>query len=658
MKDKMPAYIAFQGGGALGMAHLGAWQVVAQKYNITGTAGTSAGSIVAAFCAAQYHPKDTINVFHQLQWSEYVKRKNILKLMWKRDAYSDGNKFHRWLQESLRQNVSGEPVDVSFYDLYQATNIYLAIVACDLNSEQKIIFDSDSHSEQTTKVSFAVRASISIPGFFDPMIRTDKLQKLVDGGLLLNFPVELLYEKSKEKNCPLIGVRFKEEKKKLKNVMSTKISVTAGQAIEVLLKRANVLPDYISQYRNYIDIPIDVSDFNFLNFELTDTEKYELVKRGVDAAQKALAEYQKAQNEKIHITRQEEVANIEESSPPKQPKIPEESEAEGFFYVERPPLEFNCDQIISQPGSLLRIKAPSAMGKTSLMAKVVPQLEQRGYRAVYLNLFYATEKDLITNLDKFLKWLCTSVSKALGLPNKLADYWDEEWSTSMVDCKTYFEKYLLANTDSPLLLWLDEVDRIFPYEQVAPSFLGMLRNWHEEGKSKNIWKRLRLVVSHSTEVYVNLSINESPFNVGQRIILPGFTSEQIQKLAQQYGLSWNLDQIEPLRTLVGGHPYLVQQAIFSFKNNQSVALESILQAAATEEGIYANHLRRYWNIIQQYPELVEAFKKVVIATGNVRLETMQAYQLNSMGLVHLVGNEVRITCELYRQYFRVRFGVS
>lgn len=50
---------------------------------------------------------------------------------------------------------------------------------------------------------------------------------------------------------------------------------------------------------------------------------------------------------------------------------------------------------------------------------------------------------------------------------------------------------------------------------------------------------MRLVVIHSTEVYVTLQLNQSPFsNVGFPIELPNFNSEQVQELAKRYGLTW------------------------------------------------------------------------------------------------------------------------
>ncbi|HAA32245.1 MAG TPA: molecular chaperone Tir [Cyanobacteria bacterium UBA8553] len=332
-------------------------------------------------------------------------------------------------------------------------------------------------------------------------------------------------------------------------------------------------------------------------------------------------------------------------------------EAEDFIYVERPPIESLSYQTLCQAGSLLRIKAPGLMGKTSLMAKVLSQLASQGYRTVSLNLHYAETTDL-TKLDKFLKWFCVSVGQSLGMLNRLADYWDEQFSTSKMNCTHYFERYLLAASDSPLVLCLDEVERLFPYDKVASDFFGLLRAWHEQAKTRNIWKKLRLVVVHSTEVYVPLKVNESPFNVGVPIELPEVTPEQVQNLAEHYGFSWDLAQVKQLMDMVGGHPYLVQQACSHLKINTNVTLEQLVQSAATEAGIYGNHLRRYWWIIQQHSDLAEALKTVVTTTGKVRLEPMQAYKLHRMGLVHLSGNEVTIGCNLYRLYFCDRFGFN
>lgn len=320
-------------------------------------------------------------------------------------------------------------------------------------------------------------------------------------------------------------------------------------------------------------------------------------------------------------------------------------------YVERPPIESRCYETILQPGSLLRIKAPKRMGKTWLIDKILYQATKHNYRTVRLSLLLA-DGAILKSLDEFLRWFCVVVCRQLKLPNQLVEYW-EEGLGSNYKCKMYFEEYVLTKIDCPLVLALDEVDRIFPYPHIAKDFFGLLRNWHEEAKTYSIWKKLRLVVAHSTEVYIPLNINCSPFNVGVPIELPEFTPEQVQDLAQRQELDWDAvgaQGLAPLLAMVGGHPYLVQRALY-YLTRQEITFEQLLQTAYTESGIYSDHLRGHlWNL-QQHPELATAMKKVVDATNSVQLEPMQSFKLQSLGLVRLDGNNVKPWCNLYARYF-------
>ncbi|NES77527.1 MULTISPECIES: AAA-like domain-containing protein [unclassified Okeania] len=177
------------------------------------------------------------------------------------------------------------------------------------------------------------------------------------------------------------------------------------------------------------------------------------------------------------------------------------------LYIERENVENLCYQTIENPGSLIRIKAPKLMGKTSLIMRILAQAKAQNYRTVYLDLS-SVNRTVITNLDKFLKWLCLTVGRQLNLENQLDNYWDTEILGSNDNCTVYFEEYLLTEIDTPLVLCLDAVDRLFPYTEVIEDFFGMLRFWHERGKISDVWKRLRLVIAHSTEVYIPLDINQ------------------------------------------------------------------------------------------------------------------------------------------------------
>jgi hypothetical protein len=90
--------------------------------------------------------------------------------------------------------------------------------------------------------------------------------------------------------------------------------------------------------------------------------------------------------------------------------------------------------------------------------------------------------------------------------------------------------------------------------------------------------KLRLLVVHSTEVYIPLSINQSPFNVGFSVELPEFTAEQVQDLATRYELNWTDKQVEQLMALIGGNPYLVQLALHHI-SGEEMTVEQLLETA-------------------------------------------------------------------------------
>lgn len=319
------------------------------------------------------------------------------------------------------------------------------------------------------------------------------------------------------------------------------------------------------------------------------------------------------------------------------------------FYVERPPIEERCYQTILQPSALIRIKAPRQMGKTSLMAKILHRASSQNYRTVPLT-FQLVDKTVFANLDKFLKWFCAYVGRELHIANQLDDYWDDIFG-SKVNCKDYFEKYLLPQIDTPLVLGLDEIDRVFQYPDIAEDFLGLLRAWHEESKRRDIWKKLRLIVVHSTEVYIPMNINQSPFNVGLPVDLPEFNAGQIQDLAARHNLNWSDAEVEKLMAIVGGHPYLVRVALYHISRSD-LTLDELKESAIADAGIYSDHLRRQlWNL-EEYPELAAGMKEIAAANSPVQLKAIQAFKLDSLGLVKLQGNECVPRCELYRQYFR------
>jgi hypothetical protein len=325
------------------------------------------------------------------------------------------------------------------------------------------------------------------------------------------------------------------------------------------------------------------------------------------------------------------------------------------YYVEFPSVIEDCYQEITKPGALVRIKSPEKRGKSSLMLRILAHAELQGYQTVRLNL-QQVEGEALNNLDRFLRWFCANITQQLKLEPKLDHYWDADLG-SKISCTSYLQGHVLAQLDSPLVIALDEVHRLFEYPEIAQEFLPLLRLWHEEANNLDAWAKLCLIVVYSTEVYIPLDLNQSPFNVGLPIRLPTFDLEQTQTLALRYGLTltdnFELQDLISLRAMVDGHPYLLNLAFYHLYR-EAISIEQLLNGAPTQTSIYSEHLRSCLTILQQSLALSTAFREVVAANVAVRLKAIPAYQLESMGLVNLHGDMATPSCNLYRLYFRDR----
>ena len=126
----------------------------------------------------------------------------------------------------------------------------------------------------------------------------------------------------------------------------------------------------------------------------------------------------------------------------------------------RDELNEECFQTIEQSGALIRIKAPSKMGKSSLLNNILAYSDRQEYSTVHLNLLQI-ESSKFNSLEQFLRWFCIYLSDALTLNLKLDDCWSSDRG-NMLSCTRYLEA-ILEQLDQPLVLGLDEVDRLLNY---------------------------------------------------------------------------------------------------------------------------------------------------------------------------------------------------
>jgi hypothetical protein len=198
---------------------------------------------------------------------------------------------------------------------------------------------------------------------------------------------------------------------------------------------------------------------------------------------------------------------------------------------------------------------------------------------------------------------------------------------------------------------MDEVDRLFACNFGSEVF-GLFRSWHNERSldPSGPWQKLSLAIAYASEAHLFITdVNQSPFNVGTRLVLTDFTLDQVRELNHRYG--------EPLRTeselerffaLVGGQPFLTQRGLHQIVE-QGLSYTQFAAGAARDEGPYGDHLRRIFVSLNQDPTLSEAVRAVI--SGRHSSSSDSFYRLRSSGVV--AGDSARdmkLRCQLYEQY--------
>jgi len=331
------------------------------------------------------------------------------------------------------------------------------------------------------------------------------------------------------------------------------------------------------------------------------------------------------------------------TTPPDFPDRPEPINSP--FYIERDDNETDLDTLLTN--SLIRISAPEKMGKTSLIKRIIAHSESKEFDTLYLD-FSQIENSKLNNEVDFIHLFYNLIIKkynALSPRNE----WDADLS-AMTECATNLQS-LLSKLNNTFVLVMDEVDHLFKYSNIYENFFPLLRNLYEKGNDSKTWKKLKMVISYSTEDYGKLNFHQSPFNIGFGIKLTEFTLKQVQNLALRHNL--HQEETIPLIELVGGHPYLLRLA-FYYLFYEKVSLRDLLNNAATNTSIYQQHLLKLLNSLNTNPDLKRVFKAILNNQNSLEFNnrTILLYQLEGMGLIKFEGEIPRIRCNLYYQFFK------
>jgi DNA-binding winged helix-turn-helix (wHTH) protein len=305
---------------------------------------------------------------------------------------------------------------------------------------------------------------------------------------------------------------------------------------------------------------------------------------------------------------------------------------------------------IARRDSIVLVKGARQVGKTSLLARALQRAREAG-AAVVLTDFQHFTVDAFANAEKLLLTLAELIADKLELDALPHQTWN-----SFISPSSNFERYLrrevLAKVAAPLVWGLDEVDRIFNYSY-ASEFFGLVRSWHNlrAFEPEGPWPRLTLALAYATEAHLFISdLNQSPFNVGTRIVLEDFSIEEIAELNRRYGSPLDEPEVAEYFDLVGGHPYLAQRGLYEMTQH-NLDLAAVKAQSDRDEGLFGDHLRRLLLSLERDAGLCAAVRKVLREGGG--LTTSDFYRLRSAGV--FTGDSAQdagLRCRLYDRFLR------
>jgi hypothetical protein len=294
--------------------------------------------------------------------------------------------------------------------------------------------------------------------------------------------------------------------------------------------------------------------------------------------------------------------------------------------------------------ALINIKAPRQMGKSSMLVRGVERARQAGKKIVYLD-FQQLDSEHLRDSKMFYITFCNWVAGNLNVNVDADAYWKSTGSNN-IKCTKFFKEHILENSSQPLLLAIDEVDRLLgsPFKS---DFFGLLRSWHIDRQNEAM-SRLSMMLVISTEPVLLIDDIASPFNVGTNLNLDDFLPEQVTDLNIRHNAPFTDSQLRRLMTLVGGHPYLVRQAMYQVCMKE-ISAEKLLTTASADDGPYADHLLHHLFQLNRSVELRRAMWQIL--KENTSPSDELTYRLKGAGLVREKGHSVSVRYGIYSDYF-------
>jgi len=314
------------------------------------------------------------------------------------------------------------------------------------------------------------------------------------------------------------------------------------------------------------------------------------------------------------------------------------------FYITREVDAKVLDEV-RQSRAIVTVMGPRQTGKTSLVFKILTALQARtnAPRTAFID-FQACPYESFVSLESAWKAIAIHVADQLQLENLNASNWDPE-SGYARNMSRFIGRHVFAKNQTPLLICLDEVDRLFRFP-LSSQFFSSVRYFYNQGAIDKDWRKVRWVLGTSTEPHFFIeNLSESPFNVGLRVKLSHFDSIEVRTLAQRYRIAMDDHLLDRIMHYLGGQPYLIHLLLFNLVKHPSER-DQLFDVRTAGKEVFRDHLHRFLIKFQDEKKLFDAMKAIVSGKDYKDLRVIS--RLEAAGLIIRDQDQKIVpSCQLY-----------
>lgn len=289
--------LVLDGGGVKGIALVGAISVLESAgYTFRRVAGISAGAVVGGLLAAGYSGQQLYNIMYSVPYEQFRDEGflsrlglpgKLASLYFNKGVYQ-GDFFCRWYEDLLMKKRVSTFEDIRFSENYADEQPYpFVVLAANVSRGRLLHFPRDLREYDVPadqqSIAGAVRASISLPGFYQPVKISGEY--VVDGGILSDFPFYCFADD----DVPTLGIKLSGQPGVSERVHDIHGPISYGSAVmrTMLNAQDKIHMNNPEVVRNTIFV--DTGSVMTTEFNLTREQQTMLYRAGRHAAEKFLA---------------------------------------------------------------------------------------------------------------------------------------------------------------------------------------------------------------------------------------------------------------------------------------------------------------------------------------------------------------------------------